>query len=63
MIPSPETTADAEESVDEKQNDTLSRDIMIQVVDEEGNTTQHKWIDGKSYLELAAWFFISFYIL
>lgn len=51
MIPSPETTADTEESVDEKQNDTLSRDIMIQVIDEEGNTTQHKWVDGESYLE------------
>lgn len=50
VIPSPEANAEAEELVHEK-HDVLSRDIMIQVVDEEGNTTQHKWVDGESYLK------------
>lgn len=49
VIPTTEVITDTDESVDEKENDTLSRDIMIQVVDEEGNATQHKWIDGEPY--------------
>ena len=39
---------DMDDSADDK--DSLSRDIMIQVVDEEGNATQHKWMDRK-YIE------------
>lgn len=47
VIQSAEVVADTEESMDEKENDTLSREIMIQVVDEEGNATQHKWVEGE----------------
>jgi hypothetical protein len=44
VIPSTDVVTGTDESGD----DTLSREIMIQVVDEEGNTTQHKWTDGKT---------------
>lgn len=47
VIPSVEVEAGRSEPVIEKENDALSRDILIQVVDDEGNTTLHKWVDGE----------------
>ncbi len=49
VIPSADVVTDTEGSVDEKENDILSREVLIKVVDEEGNATQHKWTDGESY--------------
>lgn len=37
--------------VEKKTGDTTSREIMIQVFDEEGSASMRKWFEGTSYVQ------------